>query len=77
MAEYSTESHRAPILQSMSGVSFMVDEHGRKKAVVIDLDQHGAIWEDIHDALVVKSRRRDPRESLAEVEKRLARCRRG
>jgi hypothetical protein len=61
----------------MSGVSFMVDERGRKKAVVIDLDQHGEIWEDIHDAMVVKSRRRDPRESLAEVEKRLARRRRG
>jgi len=61
----------------MSGVSFMVDERGRKKAVVIDLDQHGEIWEDIHDAMVVKSRRRDARESLAEVEKRLARRRRG
>ena len=65
------------ILGSMSGISFVVDERGRKKAVVIDLEQHGEVWEDLHDALVVKSRRREPRESLSEVENRLARRRRG
>jgi hypothetical protein len=62
---------------TMSGISFVVDERGRKKAVMIDLEQHGSIWEDIHDLLVAKSRRREPRETLAEVEKRLAKRRRG
>jgi hypothetical protein len=61
----------------MSGISFVVDERGKKKAVMIDLEQHGSVWEDIHDLLVVRSRRREPRESLAEVEKRLAKRRRG
>ena len=61
----------------MSGIDFVVDVRGRKKAVVIDLDKHGEIWEDLHDTLVVNSRRREPRESLVEVEKRLAKQRRG
>jgi hypothetical protein len=61
----------------MSGISFLVDNRGRKKAVMIDLDQHGSVWEDFHDLLVVRSRRREPRETLAEVEKRLAKRRRG
>ena len=67
----------APYSQTMSGISFVVDERGRKKAVMIDLQQHGSVWEDIHDMMVVRSRRREPRESLAEVEKRLAKRRRG
>ncbi len=60
----------------MSGISFVVDGRGRKKAVLIDLDQHREAWEDLHDALVVKSRRREPRELLSTVEKRLERRRR-
>jgi hypothetical protein len=59
----------------MSGISFVVDERG--EAVMIDLEQHGSVWEDIHDLLVVRSRRREPRETLAEVEKRLTKRRRG
>jgi hypothetical protein len=30
----------------MSGISFMVDEKGRKTAAVIDLRKHEQIWED-------------------------------
>jgi hypothetical protein len=62
---------------AMSGISFVVDDRGRKKAVMIDLEQHGSVWEDLHDLLVVRSRRREPRETLAQVEKRLAKRRRG
>ena len=72
-----TGSRLVPILRPMSGIDFVVDERGRKKAVVIDLDRHGEIWEDLHDAMVVKSRKREPRESLTEVEKRLERRRSG
>jgi len=65
-----------PYPLSMNGISFVVDERGRKKAVLIDLDRYGETWEDFHDALIVKARRREPREPLSEVEKRLARRRR-
>jgi hypothetical protein len=54
----------------MSGVTFVVDQQGRKKAVMIDLEKHGDLWEDFYDTLVVKSRQKDPRETLESVEKR-------
>ncbi len=55
----------------MKGIQYVVDEKGRPKAVLIDLIKHGDLWEDIQDVLISRSRRREPRESLAEVEKRL------
>jgi len=57
----------------MSGISFMVDERGRKTAAVIDLRKHEQIWEDFYDALLVKSRANEPRESLESVRQRLTR----
>jgi hypothetical protein len=55
----------------MSGIAFMVDEHGRKTAAVIDLRQHGRAWEDFYDLLQSESRKREPRESLESVKRRL------
>lgn len=57
----------------MKGVQFVVDETGKKTAVVIDLKRHGALWEDFHDVAVARSRSSEPRESLAEVKAALAR----
>ncbi len=50
----------------------MVDERGRKTAAVIDLHQHGRAWEDFYDTLLVESRRKEPRESLESVKRRLS-----
>lgn len=55
----------------MSGISFVIDERGKKTAAVIDLRQHGRLWEDFYDSLVVASRANEPRESLEEVKRRL------
>jgi len=55
----------------MSGVSFVIDEHGKKTAAVIDLRRHGRLWEDIYDSMVVAARAHEPRESLEEVKRRL------
>jgi hypothetical protein len=55
----------------MSGITFMVDEHGRKTAAVIDLRKHKQLWEDFCDTLLAKSRSREPRESLESVKRRL------
>jgi hypothetical protein len=60
----------------MSGVTFVVDQRGRKKAVLIHLEEHGDLWEDFYDALIVRSRQKDQRETLESVEKRLAQCNR-
>jgi hypothetical protein len=54
----------------MEGVQYLIDARGRKKAVVIDLDKHGDIWEDFHDILVVRSRKNEPRVSLKTVQER-------
>lgn len=55
----------------MKGIQFVVDEHGEKVAVVIDLRKHGCLWEDFYDSAVVRARREEPRETLAAVKRRL------
>lgn len=55
----------------MSGVQFIIDEKGGKKAAVIDLKKHAKLWADFYDTLVAAERLREPRESLASVKKRL------
>ena len=55
----------------MSGITFMVDERGKKTAAVIDLQKHEQLWEDFYDTLVAESRSREPRESLASVRQRI------
>jgi hypothetical protein len=56
---------------NMKGVEFVVDENGKKKAVVIDLKTHRALWEDFCDVLKAKEREGEPRESLDSVKQRV------
>lgn len=55
----------------VSGIRFVVDEHGDKTAVQIDLTEHGELWEDFYDALLVQARADEPRESLENVRRLL------
>ena len=55
----------------MSGIQFLVDEQGKKTAVVISLKKHGELWEDFYDAMLAAQRENEPAESLADVKKRL------
>ena len=55
----------------MRGVQFVTDDHGEKTAVLIDLKQHGELWEDIYDSLIAKHRENEPRESMDDVRERL------
>ncbi len=55
----------------MSGITFMIDSHGEKTAVVIDLRRHRKLWEDFHDTVLAESRASEPRESLEAVKRRL------
>ncbi len=41
----------------MTGIRFIVDELGGKKAVVIDLEEHGELWEDFYDCLIAEQRK--------------------
>jgi hypothetical protein len=51
----------------MTGIQFITDEKGRKTAAVIDLKKHKALWEDIEDVLVSRSRRQEKRIPLEKV----------
>jgi len=51
----------------MNGIQFMTDAKGRKKAAIIDLKKHKALWEDIQDVLVSRSRRHEKRVPLEKV----------
>jgi hypothetical protein len=55
----------------MKGIKFVVNEAGRKKAVIIDLQKHGNLWEDFYDTLLAKERKTEPRESLEEVKRKV------
>ena len=55
----------------VKGIEFVIDDDGRKKAVLIDLKKHGEIWEDFYDTLRVKERESEQRESLKEVKKKV------
>ena len=55
----------------MDGIQFVTNDQDQKVAVLIDLRQHGELWEDIYDSLIARQRAPEPRETLASVEKRL------
>ena len=57
----------------MKGIRYLTDDAGIKTGVVLDLRRHRRIWEDIHDRLLVESRRNEPRKTLSEVKAGLAR----
>jgi len=44
----------------VEGVQFVVDDAGKKTAVIINLEKWGELWEDIYDVLVSESRRGEP-----------------
>src|SRR5262245_48971292 len=68
---------RGPGGRMIPGVRFLVDEDGRKTAVVIDLRENLELWEDFYDRALARQREGDPRESLDQVKARLRRVRRG
>jgi hypothetical protein len=57
----------------MKGIQFVINDKGEKTAVVIDLKQHGELWEDFYDRSLARAREEEPRESLATVKEHLRR----
>ena len=55
----------------MDGIDYIVDEKGKKKAVIIDLETFGSVYEDIEDILVAYSRINEPRIPLEKVKTNL------
>ena len=59
-------------MKTPAGINFLVDAHGRKTAVQIDLKRHAGLWEDIYDNLVASKREREPLISFEQVKRELA-----
>jgi hypothetical protein len=57
----------------MSGIQFVTDDKGRTVAVQIDVRKHKALWEDIQDVLVSRSRRHEKGISIEKVKADLLR----
>ena len=58
----------------MQGVQYVMNDKGKKVAVMIDLEKYGELWEDFYDVMTARLRANEPRESLASVKKRLRRA---
>ena len=56
----------------MKGVQFVVDEKGKRQAVLIDLKKNRRLWEDFFDAAIVEERDGEPRESLKDVQRKVS-----
>ena len=50
---------------------FVVDAKGRKKAVLLSVEQYEKLMEDLHDLAIVAERREEQPISLAELKRRL------
>jgi hypothetical protein len=50
---------------------YIVDEKGRKTAVVLPLRRYRGLLEDLHDLTVVAERREEPRIGLEELKRSL------
>jgi hypothetical protein len=51
----------------LEGIQFVTDATGKRKAVMLDLERYGELWEDIYDILLAREREDEPRESLEDV----------
>ncbi len=57
----------------MKGIQFVVDDQGKKRAVLIDLSKNKDLWEDFYDVVLAEQRVDEPRETLDEVRKKVLR----
>ena len=55
----------------MKGINFVITEQGEKKAVLLDLDEWGELWEDFSDILVSRNREDEAEFSLDELKAEL------
>ena len=56
----------------MRGIQFVIDDTGKKKAVLIDLSEWGEAWEDIYDVLVALSRKNEATVDWEELKAEMA-----
>jgi hypothetical protein len=55
----------------MKGISFVTNDENKKVAVLIDLKEHGDLWEDFYDGLIAEQRKDDDLISLDQLKQEL------
>jgi hypothetical protein len=55
----------------MKGISFVTNDANKKVAVLIDLKEHGDLWEDFYDGLIAEQRKDDELISLDQLKQEL------
>ena len=58
----------------MRGVKYLYNARGKKTAVLIDLEHHGDVWEDLLDVALARTRDGERTERWAVVRRRLERA---
>ena len=53
----------------LKGIQYIIDDQGKKKSVILDLEKWGEYWEDFYDILVSESRRDEPNISWEKLKK--------
>lgn len=55
----------------MDGILYVIDDQNKRRYVQIDLDKHGALWEDFLDILIAESREKEELISYDQVKDEL------
>ena len=55
----------------MEGIQYVTDDQTKRRYVQIDLDIHGALWEDFLDILIAESRQEEETISYDQVKDEL------
>jgi len=55
----------------MKGINFVTNDENKKVAVLIDLKEHGDLWEDFYDGLIAEQRKDDDLISLEQLKQEL------
>ena len=55
----------------MKGISYVTNDENKKVAVLIDLNEHGDLWEDFYDGLIAEQRKDDDLISLDQLKQEL------
>lgn len=57
----------------MEGIQYVTDDQNRRVAVLLDLNRHGELWEEICDVLTATARQHEPVHSWQQVREEMMR----
>lgn len=58
----------------MRGVKYLYNSKGKRTAVLIDLERSSALWKDLLDVAIARTREKEPTESWTVVRRGLERA---